>query len=201
MAEGITVGNAAKTAVELVDVALKHNTDIENITPLYTQAVDAVLNIMEERTGGPAATIPAPQQAPAQPGPFDAAQSIQSNFPGSTIVAPPGAPQPQQQAPQQTNVVPFPQAQSAPIPGAQQGGGADPQIEQIWRQFFADVQNGQFEANWHDNRGNKRSPSNPDFKHKTWKVNPGDKYNASLWITGNKNPDWVAGALQQIGLG
>lgn len=200
MAEGITVGNAAKTAVELVDVALKHNVDIEGITPLYTQAVDAVLGIMEERTGGPAASIPAPAAQPAQQAPFDAAQSLQNNFPGSTIVAPPGAPQPAQQ-PAQGNVVPFPQAQGpAPIPGAQQGD-PDPQIEQIWRQFFTDVQNGQFESNWYDNRTSKKSPSNPDFKHKSWKLSPSDKYTASLWITGKKNPDWVAGALQQIGLG
>lgn len=209
MAEGATVGNATKVAADLTALALQYGIAIPDLVGTYSEAVDAVLAIAAQRTDQP----------------FNASQSIQSAFPGSTVQQQAPAPQAPQQPAQGgfgqspnvvaapgAQVVPFPgagnQADNGPfggapqVPGANQGGGGDEsaQLEQAWRQFFTDLANNQAANNWHDNRNNKKSAKSPDFRHKTWKFNDSDRFNVSLWVGSDKNPAWVAGELQKAGL-
>lgn len=79
----------------------------------------------------------------------------------------------------------------APIPGAADG---DPAVGALWQDLIAN------RNDWHDNRRDKRSAAGPDFRHKSRKNNPGDKYNVGLWLNDKKNPSWVPQALANAGI-
>ncbi len=193
-APGVTVGNAAKIAAELTEFALTNNIDPAQVIPLFEQTLDGVLATMATRTEDTA--------APAGSNTFSAEQSIQSAFPGTTVVPN----EPQQVAPipdtAPANVVPPTPTAVATTPAAIPGVQADP-TEEAWNVFFASVENGTFAADWEDNRAVKQQGGKfakiPDFKHKSWQ-RPGDKYPVGVYIDDKKNPNWVAGKLAAIGI-
>lgn len=120
-----------------------------------------------------------------------ATNTVQAAFPGTQQVAsvtplPTAAAypvhQPQQAAPQAEPFSAQPQQyQAAPaaIPGTSDG---DPATAALWVEYFNNP------AAWWDNRGNKRNPRAPDFKHR-------DNPDKALWIVGKKNPSWVSARL------
>ncbi|KAI5065495.1 hypothetical protein GOP47_0020190 [Adiantum capillus-veneris] len=64
---------------------------------------------------------------------------------------------------------------------AARGDGSD----LLWKEFFKDP------SKWWDNRSSKRSPKQPDFKHKLTKE--------PLWVDSRKNPSWVKDELYRLG--
>ena len=193
MAEGVTVGAAAKIAVEVTKLAAETGMTVDTIIPVFNEALSGVLETMEEHTDRKEPTFPAQAQAPTvQPsGSFNAPEAVHAAFPGSTnVVAPPSAPAP-------SNVTPFPQQQApaapAGLPGAAQGGD-----DQVWQMLLADIQSGKFDDNWYDNRVDKKSAKSPDFKHKSYKTDPGSKYTASIWL--KDAPEWAKPQLAAYNL-
>jgi hypothetical protein len=119
-----------------------------------------------------------------------AAAAVGAAFPGTTVVPPAQAAQ--VFPPAVVATVPVVAAPTAPaaIPGAADG---DPATAALWQEFFTDLQRTGFD-NWFDNRLSKKTAQSPDFKKK------GVKEGGGLWRESKKNPSWVAGALQQMGL-
>lgn len=179
----ITSGNAAKIALDATLAVLGPEPEPETLLSLYsdfhpkfTQLLldnQAVFIVQNEPPG----TVVAPQAAPQAP------------------VAPPAAVQPFPAAQPQPGGQPFQAAAPAALPGVQ----SDP-ADQLWQMFFNDIQTNQLSANWFDNRVGKQNPKSPDFKHKTFKRNPSDKYTAGLYLDDKKNPAWVTAQLRQLGL-
>lgn len=193
---GVTVGNAAKVACDIVNGAASLGLPIGEYIGHYAEALDTVLQLMEERT----------ESANVSP----TVQRVENAFPGSTVQSaastpafvPAGAPAPVAAAP--TNVVPFQQPASAapaPIPGAAPSGD-DPELDAAWRQFFTDVDQGNA-GQWEDNRQKKAQGGKfdkiPDFSHKTWK-RPGSNYTVGLYINDKKRPGWVGEQLAAHGI-
>ncbi|KAI5084889.1 hypothetical protein GOP47_0001058 [Adiantum capillus-veneris] len=58
-------------------------------------------------------------------------------------------------------------------------------LDWSWKEFFRDP------SNWWDNRSSKRSPRQPDFKHKLTKQ--------PLWLDSRDNPSWVHDELIRCG--
>lgn len=179
---GVTVGLAANNAASVIAATLTDQANLDD--PRY------ILNAYAELVDGFATALVMQREKTA--GLF----GFTENFPGTTIVqqAPPAAipaaipPVTQAAAPP---VVP-PPVQQAPAPAP--SGDGDPQMDALWREFFAD------QSAFYDNRNNKKNPAGPDFAHKTKTDAKG--YKQGLWIVDRfgKNPSWVAAALQQAGL-
>jgi hypothetical protein len=190
----ITAGVAAKVATDLLGFSLAYSLSEEQVLELYGSLHDRVTTrlISQAESLGTPEFVPTvvAQAFPATVGETHA-HVVQAPGPVATSATVVQLP---------TSFVPAPSAGPAAVPFASQGG-ADPQVEQAWNQFFADVEAGpvQFAANWEDNRGSKRGENSPDFKHKTWKL-AGEKYTVSLWINGKKNPSWLPDRLRSIGL-
>ena len=181
MAQGVTVGNATKIAADLVATAATTGRDINELIGLVISTTSTLVEAMDSITDGTPSNVvqlfpQQQQQAPAsQPDPV---QAVTNAFPGSTVIAPPQAAQAAPAAP-------------APVPGVQQQG-PDPEVAALWNQLLSDVQTGQFQANWYDNRADKTNPRAPDFKRKS------DK--AALWLQGKKNPANLPQLLSAVGL-
>lgn len=59
---------------------------------------------------------------------------------------------------------------------------ADSSKDELWQNLISGQPKGRVnEAEWYDNRKDKRNPKGPDFKHKTVK---GDKGPVALWLDG-----------------
>eukprot|EP00249_Psilotum_nudum_P013204 c24212_g1_i1 orf=330-1319(-) len=56
--------------------------------------------------------------------------------------------------------------------------------EGLWKSYFENP------SEWWDNRGNKRNPRGPDFKHKTT--------GEGLWVDSWSNPEWVKSQLELL---
>jgi hypothetical protein len=119
-----------------------------------------------------------------------AAASVGNQFPGTQQVDPGFAPVQDNATVAGNNVVQFPNqqqvpvhpatqpAQPAPIPGATKS-----KKDLAWEAYFANP------GDYYDNRGNKRNPAGPDFKHK--------QTGEGLWLGGQfPAPAWV---LQRLG--
>ncbi|KAI5070709.1 hypothetical protein GOP47_0015052 [Adiantum capillus-veneris] len=63
--------------------------------------------------------------------------------------------------------------------------GLDHRKESSWKEFFRDP------SMWWDNRSSKRSPTQPDFKHRVTKE--------PLWLDSRENPPWVQDELVRHG--
>lgn len=70
-----------------------------------------------------------------------------------------------------------------------EGDGLTPEEKQVstWKLYFTDP------AQWWDNRRSKKSPRQPDFKHK--------KLNHALWLGNRHKPDWVEAKLAKLDAG
>lgn len=179
---GQRIGAAGNQAAMVLQGALAHGVTIEQVQADYGILVETFAGVMNDiQNGNQVTSQVAAQVGQAFPGTVEATPAeVQQHFQQATSPVPP------QQAFQ-----PSPVAQPAPvpaapasIPGATDG---DPQTAALWQEFFQDP------TRWWDNRTGKRNPKAPDFKHK----DNGDK---ALWLTGNKNPSWVAGQLAAIGM-
>lgn len=194
---GQAVGNAAKIAADLTEIALQTGQDAQTVFDLWAGLFETVaehaIKVNESYEVEPVVPdfakqpIQAPSPAPAA---FNPVQAVQSAFPGTQVItAPPAGP---------GNVVPLRPAGPAPVPGVAPQGG-DPVTEENWNVFFADIDAGTWANNWKDNRLTKRSDKSPDFQHQSWK-RPGARYNVSVYLDDKKNPPWVAEKLRQYGV-
>ncbi|KAJ7237494.1 hypothetical protein O6H91_Y445400 [Diphasiastrum complanatum] len=60
-------------------------------------------------------------------------------------------------------------------------------MEQLWQEFFSDP------SQWWDNRLTKKTPKQPDFKHK--------RTLEGLWVDGSLNPSWVKEKIASMTMG
>ena len=201
-ARGQAVGNAAKVAVDLTAIVFG-GTPVGDPTALFQvwqqlhQQVATSMIALNESLETPAPAAP-------HPAGFSAEQAVVSAFPGTTVVTAPVA-QPAVVAAAPVVVAP-PSAvlaqvpAPAAIPNAGNPAAGNPEVAEAWEVFFADVQNRTFEANWHDNRTSKRSANSPDFRHKTWKRKPSDRYTVGLYLVSDKNPADLPQRLAAVGI-
>jgi hypothetical protein len=209
-APGITVGNAAKIAADLVGTHVTSGIDLDTVIGLWISTLDTVIEVtVGHQSDAPTATppkpalptLPAPAAAPAAPV-FNAEQSITQAFPGTQVQTTPGQVQLVAPPAAAAAAAPAPAPAPAAIPGAS-AGGEDPELVEAWGVFFEDLERGTFANNWEDNRSLKAQGGKyakiPDFKHKTWK-RPGSKWPVGLYISDKKNPQWVAQRLGAAGV-
>ncbi|KAJ7237495.1 hypothetical protein O6H91_Y445400 [Diphasiastrum complanatum] len=67
------------------------------------------------------------------------------------------------------------------------GSGRLVRMEQLWQEFFSDP------SQWWDNRLTKKTPKQPDFKHK--------RTLEGLWVDGSLNPSWVKEKIASMTMG
>lgn len=195
---GLISGNAAGIAAQLLQLSYTHDLNVEAILAQYQQVLPAVTDALVAAQAETLvkANLPGTTTVPATTAPAPAAPAAAA----PAIVAPPAAP-----AAPAANVVPFPgaAAQVAAIPGVAQPAG-DTEVDEAARQLLTDINNGQFEANWEDNRALKAQGGKyakiPHVKHKTW-TRPGSKYPVGVYLDDRKmSPDLKAALAQAFGL-
>lgn len=109
----------------------------------------------------------------------EAVDLITTTFPGAQV-QPPSTPALQPPLLQTSAPLPPPPPARPPAPpAAPAGGGGSDDKEHLWLDLAHNPDR------WYDNRGNKRNPKGPDFKHK----DSGE----ALWLNSRELPSWVPG--------